>query len=403
MPQYRYEGFDASGGRVSGTVDADDRQRASTELRARGVILKSLAETSQDIDWRALIGLESSNVGLSQLEYLTAELSLLLESGVRIDRAIGILSRSAAGGELARLLGAIARDLKQGKQFSEAAAGHPAVFDPLYVNLLALGEASGRLPEVFRGLSTDLRFRRELRQKVVSAAIYPLVVATVCILSIVFILNFVVPNLQTLFTDVDDLPWYTSALLSASDLMVNWQWLIFGGVGLLIAILWQMRASPAVSDFRDRLLLEAPGLRDATAMVERIRFSSGLALMLDAGLPVDRALGLAAGNIRHALLRREMTLAIEKVRRGEPISKSLRQTRLFPDYFVSLLEVGEESGALARVFGEIASRSRDAFSAWALRLTNLLEPLLVLVMGLIVGAVVVIMMLSITSVADVSI
>jgi type II secretory pathway component PulF len=403
MPQYRYEGFDVSGGRVAGVVEAEDRQRAAVALRSRGIIIKLLVDSERDLDWRAIVGFKSSSIGLEDLEHLTAELSLLLDSGVRIDRAIGILSRSAAGGETAHLLGSISNQLKQGKQFSEAAAAHPAVFDSLYVNLLALGEASGRLPEVFRGLSTDLRFRRELRQKIVSASIYPVVVAAVCLLSIIFILNFVVPNLQTLFSDADDLPWYTSALLAASSLMINWQWLIFAGFSFLVALVWQKRGSPSVIDFRDRFLLETPGVRDATSMVERIRFCSGIALMLDAGLPVDRALGLAAGNIHHAVLRREMMLAIDQVRRGEQISKALRQTRLFPDYFISLLEVGEESGALARVFGEIASRSRDAFSAWALRLTNLLEPLLVLLMGLIVGTIVVIMMLSITSVADVSI
>jgi general secretion pathway protein F len=138
-------------------------------------------------------------------------------------------------------------------------------------------------------------------------------------------------------------------------------------------------------------------------MIERIRFCGGLGLMLDAGLPVDRALTLATGNIRHGVLRREMAMAVEKVKRGEQLSAVLRQTRIFPDYYASLLEVGEEGGELAKVFTEIARRSRDAFSAWALRLTTLLEPMLILIMGLIVGGVVVIMMLSITSVADIGV
>jgi general secretion pathway protein F len=125
--------------------------------------------------------------------------------------------------------------------------------------------------------------------------------------------------------------------------------------------------------------------------------------MLDAGLPVDRALTLALGNVRHRALRRELAAAVEKVKRGEQLSGSLRQTRVFPDYFASLLEVGEEGGELSRVFTEIARRSRNEFSDWALRLTTLLEPLLILVMGLIVGSVVVVMMLSITSVTDIGI
>jgi len=128
-----------------------------------------------------------------------------------------------------------------------------------------------------------------------------------------------------------------------------------------------------------------------------------LSLLLESGLPVDKALSLAADNVAHGEIRRELLIAIEKVKRGEQISKALRQTRLFPDYFASLVEVGEESASLDRVFREIANRSRDDFSTWAIRLTTILEPLLILIMGLIVGGVVVVMMLSITSVTDVGI
>jgi len=295
----------------------------------------------------------------------------------------------------------LAADLKQGRQLSEALAKHPEVFSSLYVNLVALGEAGGRLPAVFRGLADDLRFQRDLRQKVISASTYPIVVAGVCVVAVLFIFNFVVPNLSTLFADAAELPWYTTLLLDSSAFMRQWQWVIFAILALGAVGLWRSRSSPFVTEWKDRLLLDLPGLRDATSMVERIRFSSGLALMLEAGLPVDRALTLATGNIRHGVLRREVMLAVEKVKRGEQISRSMRQTRLFPDYFASLLEVGEESGELARVFAEISHRSRDTFSSWTLRLTTLLEPLLILIMGLIVGGVVVIMMLSITSVTEV--
>jgi type II secretory pathway component PulF len=401
MPLFRFEGFDQSGGRVSGVHEADSRASAMNDLRARGILPSELSQVDKASDWRAALGLTSEQVGLSDLEFLTAELSLLLDSGVRIDRAIGILQRAGKGSAVTRLLGSLSADLKSGKQLSEATAAHPEVFDKLYINLVALGEAGGRLPEVFRGLAEDLRFQRELRQKVISAATYPLVVAGVCIVAILFIFNFVVPNLESLFADATELPWYTAALLDSSAFMRQWQGLL--GVLLLVFgfLLWRLRHNPSVVNVVDSLLLDLPGLRDATGMIERIRFCGGLGLMLDAGLPVDRALTLATGNIRHGVLRREMAMAVEKVKRGEQLSAVLRQTRIFPDYYASLLEVGEEGGELAKVFTEIARRSRDAFSAWALRLTTLLEPMLILIMGLIVGGVVVIMMLSITSVADI--
>ena len=401
MPLYRFDGFDEAGGRVSSSVDAADSTEAMRLLRERRILVSSIAEMRPETDWREALGLSSDSIGLSDLEFLTAELSLLLDSGVRIDRALGILRRSGKSSAVSRLLSQLTDELKQGRQLSQAMEAHPAVFGKLYVNLVSLGEAGGRLPEVFKGLAEDLRFQRDLRQKVISAATYPIVVATVCIVAILFIFNFVVPNLESLFADRAELPWYTALLMSSSEFMRQWQWFLFGGIAIAGAAVWRARETVGVQDFKDRLLLDVPGLRDATATVERIRFCSGLGLMLDAGLPVDRALTLATGNIRHGLLRREVASAVEKVKRGEQISRVMRQTRIFPDYFASLLEVGEESGELARVFTEIAKRSRDDFSSWALRLTTLLEPLLILIMGLIVGGVVVVMMLSITSVADV--
>lgn len=403
MPRYRYQCFDVTGGKVSGTIESETVEKALIELRHRGWLPSSIEMVGNDLDWRAFLGIEEQKVGLADLEFFTAELSLLLESGVRIDRAIEILQRAGKSGAVGQLLRELGDELKKGKQLSEAAAARPDVFDRLYVNLVSLGEAGGRLPEVFRGLAEDLKFQRDLRQKVISAATYPVVVASVCILAILFIFNFVVPNLETLFADSTDLPWYTAMLLGASAFMRQWQWWVFAGLAVTTLLIWRSRHSPAVADFKDRLLLDTPGLREATTMVERIRFASGLGLMLDAGLPVDKALTLATGSIKHGSLRREVALAVEKVKRGEPLSKALRQTRIFPDYFASLLEVGEEGGELPRVFTEIARRSRDQFSAWALRLTTLLEPALILVMGLIVGGVVVIMMLSITSVADISV
>jgi general secretion pathway protein F len=401
MARFRYVGFDPSGGRVSGIVDAERLDLARDDLRGRGVMVSELASEGTGRDWRETLGLQTERVRLEDLEFLTSELSLLLDSGVRIDRAIGILQRTGRSGAVGRLLSAMSADLKQGRQLSEAAAEHKDVFDPLYVNLIALGEASGQLPEVFRRLADDLRFRRDIRQKVVQAATYPLVVLSVCVLALLFIFNFVVPNLATLFADAKELPWYTSALLGASSFMKQYQWALAIGLAALGALLWQARKRPSVVEFRERVAIGSPFLSEATTTVERIRFTSGLGMMLESGLPVDRALQLATGNIRHGQLRREITIAVEKVRRGEQLSGVLRQTRLFPDFYASLLEVGEESGELGKVFNEIARRSRDAFSSWTLRVTTLLEPALILLMGLIVGGVVVIMMLSITSVADI--
>jgi type II secretory pathway component PulF len=348
-----------------------------------------------------VLGLGAPQVELADLEFLTAELSLLLDSGVRIDKALLILSRGAGRPAVSQLLGVITAELKQGKQLSEALAAQSSIFSPLYVNLVAIGETGGKLPEIFRGLANDLRFQRELRQKIVAAATYPIVVAVVSVLAVLFIFNFVVPNMESLFSGSDNLPWYTSLLLDSSAFMRKWQGLVFGISAILGFALWRNRRSAGVMAWWEGLSLSLPVMRDAVIMLDRIRFSAGLSLMLQSGISVDRALLLATQNIQNRELRAEVATAVSRVTKGELLSATLRQTRLFSDYFASLVEVGEESGQLGRVFGEVAERSRDAFARVTLRFTTLLEPLLILVMGLIVGGVVVVMMLSITSVTDV--
>ena len=404
MPEFSYRGFDKAGGRVNGTVTSGDAGAALRELHGRGFVISDIAPATTSTGILQRLGLDDQGrVSIKEIEFLTSELALLLDNGVRVDRAVEILRKSGRSSAMSKLLESVSDSLKKGRQFSESLLAHPKVFDSLYVNLVSLGESSGQLPRVFRGLAEELKFRRELRQKLVSAATYPAVVAGVCVLAVLFIFNFVVPNLAGLFTDAVDLPWYTSMLLSSSEFMQQWQIPLFAAITIAALATWRQRNHPAFLRARDDFLLRAPGLRDALLTLERVRFCSGLGLLLESGLPVDKALTLAADGVAHAELRRELVIAIEKVKRGEQISRAMRQTRLFPDYFASLVEVGEESASLDRVFREISNRSRDDFSTWALRMTTILEPLLILVMGLIVGGVVVVMMLSITSVTDIGV
>ena len=400
--RFHYKGFDAAGSRITGTVDSSGAAEARAELRERGILVSEMKSAESSQDWREALGLASNRVGLAELEIITAEIGLLLQNGVRIDRALEVLRRGSSKQATRRMLDDLYQSLKQGKQFSAAAAEWPDVFDPLYLSLLSIGEASGRLSTVFSQLAEDLGFRRDLRQKIISALTYPLVIFAVCIMALLFIFNFVVPNLSSLFADYAELPWYTSALMGFSNFIQRYQLVLGGGLVVLGFVLFNLSRWPGLKARWQDFAARAPLLSDAVTMVERIRFTGGMAMMLDAGVQADRALQLASGTVESAPIRRELTIALERLRQGEGVASTLQQTRLFPDFYTSLLEVGEESGALAPVFTEIANRSRRSFSEWTQRLMSLLEPALILFMGIIVGAVVVVIMLSITSITDVA-
>ncbi len=398
MATYLYKAYDSSGAKMDGQIEANDQVVALAELKKQGLLPSEIKELKAAGN---SVFSFNQKVSLSDLEFLTSELSLLLESGVRIDKGIDIIKRTKAKPALAKLLTDISNSIKKGGSLSEAFREHEDVFDNLYCNLIELGEASGNLSEIFADLAKDLKFKRELQRKIVSSLAYPLVIFFVCILSIFFIFNFIIPKMSAMFTDVEALPWYTSAMLNTSEWMINYQGFLV--VGIILSVVGLVKASkqPAFVQWWQNTSLKLPILGHAVKTVERIRFNGGLAMMVKAGVPIDKALGLSAGNIKNQSLRREMDIAKNKVKAGSALTPALKQTSLYPDFFISLLEVGEESGNLERVFEEIANRSRQEFESWTERMTTLLEPLMILFMGGFVGGVVVMMLLSMVSINEI--
>jgi type II secretory pathway component PulF len=397
MAQFRYEVFDSAGARSSGELESVSIQQAREQLIKQGLLVKSIEE----------IGIKASGfsfsferITLADIEFLTSELSVLLDAGLKVDQGIELLRSSSKKPMLTDMLDKISKQMRSGKQLSEALVAFPKYFDPLYVNLVSIGEATGRLADVFKELSKDLGFKRELQQKVMQALTYPTVILFVCVISVLFIFNYVVPNMASLFEGQSDLPIYTLILLNSAAWLQKYQLVVAAAFLILVGALLVFRKHPLIEKMKQKLNTTIPVVKTAVVLVERIRFNSGLAMMLNAGVPVDRALQLASGNIRNMALRQEILIALAKIKRGDQLSTSLRQTRIFPDFFASLLKVGEESGQLSRIFNEIAQRSQREFSNWVTRVTSLLEPILIVVMGGIVGGVVVVMMLSITSVTD---
>jgi type II secretory pathway component PulF len=182
--------------------------------------------------------------------------------------------------------------------------------------------------------------------------------------------------------------------------MQSYQWFLIGGVVAFIVGIKIALQKGLINEQFDELLIKLPLFKSAVHQIERIRFNTSMSLMLDAGVQLDSAIELAAGTVKNKLLRSGLLSAKSKVKRGVSLTEALSASPIYPDFFISLLEVGEESGQLTPVFEEIANRSRNDFGSWTSKVTSLLEPLMILLMGGIVGSVVVVMLLSIMSVND---
>ncbi len=398
MASFSYKAFDSMGGKCDGLIEADSLSSAQLQLEKEGLLPYELKEQQSSRQGNRFF---EERVSLADLEFVTSELSLLLATGIRIDRGLDIIRKTKAKPVLAKLLSDLSQSLKKGSSLSQACRAHPKVFDGLYCNLIELGEASGDLAGTFAGLSQDLKFKRDLRKKIVSAITYPVVIFFVCVLSILFIFNVIIPKMADMFANIEQLPWYTQVMLGTSAWFNQNQSLLFLGLVTAFAGVYFASKNERIIAWWHRIVLQLPICGTAVKTVERIRFNTGLSLMLKAGVPIDKALALATGNIRNQQLHAELEVARKKVKRGNQLTPSLQQSSLYPSFYISLLEVGEESGKLETVFDEIASRSRQDFETWTDRITSLLEPLMILFMGVFVGGVVVVMMLSMISLNDV--
>jgi len=403
MAQFTYKAYDVSGAVVSGEMEAVNSGQAKELLLRDKLRPVHLVEKVVATEGIKLSFGNNNVVTLDDVEFVTAELSLLLQSGVKIDKALSVLARTKSGTALADLLQKLSNDVRKGQSLSEAMAKHPKVFDNLYINLVTIGESSGNLVEVFAGLAQDLKYRKELKSKITQAIVYPSVILLVCICSVLFIFNFVVPKLTVMFADAAELPIYTEILLGVSDWIQSYQiHLFFVVAAIAFGFRWMMQQGHFAHKFDD-IVLQLPVLKNSVNLVERIRFASSMSLMLNSDVKLDQALVLSAGSVKNRVIARNLSGVKDKVRKGESITIALKQSGLFPDLFMSLLEVGEESGKMAPVFDEIAGRSRTEFSNWTDKMTSLIEPLMILFMGGIVGSVVVVMMMSIVSVNDIGI
>jgi len=396
--EFEYKAIDSHGARHQGTIEAENKADAQKKLQLQDLHPMSIQAIQKGT---GLASLFSQKVSLDQLEFFTSELSLLLESGIRVDKGIDIIRQSNANPVLNRLLNQISSALKKGASLSEAFAVHEELFGPLYISLLKIGETSGNLPDVLNRLADDLKFQKDLRAQISAALTYPAVIFCVCIMAVYFVLTFIVPKMAGIFTDLTLAPWYTQVIIKTSNFFVDYQVVIIGGVVAAIVALGYSLKKPEVKSWFYVKASHLPGIGNIILTSERIRFSQSMAMMLDAGLQLDTTLELTANTLKHQELKRDAKQALKQLKSGKQLSQVLAKTRIFPDFFLSIIKVGEETGRLPRVFKEIASRSKSDLEQVISKLTTVLEPIMLVFMGGFVGGIVISMLMSMVSINDV--
>lgn len=332
---------------------------------------------------------------------LTSELAVLLRAGLPIDRALKVQLDMCQKASLSALLNHLLNTVKGGKPLSRGLEEYPELFGGFYVNMVRSGEASGRLGEVLERLSEYLERSREVRSTVVSALIYPAILAVVAVLSVAVMLGFVVPQFEALFADMGDaLPGMTRAVIALGDAVKDWGWLmlLLGAGGVFALRRWL--ATPAGSHWRDRNLLGLPLLGEVLFKYEVARFSRTLGTLLSNGVPLLQAIGIALSTVGNGLVRRSLDILPPAVKAGRRMSDTLAESGAFTPMVVQMVRVGEESGRLDEMMLELARVYDRDVEAGVKRSLTLLEPLLILVMGGLIAVIIISILMGILSVND---
>ena len=335
--------------------------------------------------------------------YFTQELSTLLTSGVPVDRALSITSELTSRTAFRVIVSDILRVLKGGKSLADSLATHPDYFSDLYVNMVRAGEASGSLATVFERLSEFEKSRDELRNYIISSMIYPALLACVGLGSILLLMNFVVPRFASIFADSHlKVPVPTQIMLEASRFVQTWWWV---AVGALVLSFGAFKSFTSTSEGRmkwDKLRLRIPLLGDAMLKAETSRMARAMSTLVANSVPLVQSLGISAGILTNRYIARALAEVAQGVKRGEGLATPMRKAAVFPPLAAHLLTVGEETGKLDQMFARMADIYENETRSAVRRFTSLFEPLVILGMGIVVGALVLSMLLGITGINDVS-
>jgi general secretion pathway protein F len=336
--------------------------------------------------------------------FFTQELSTLLTSGIPLDRAIGITAELTEQNSFRAIVLDVLRVLKGGKPLAESLATHPDYFSDLYINMVRAGEASGSLAIIFERLSDFERSRDDLRNYIISSMIYPALLTAVGLGSIFILLNFVVPRFSSIFSDSHlKIPVPTMMMLEASHIVQTYWWMAASALAALGIGFRVYTRTVAGRLWWDGARLKIPMLGDALLKAETSRFARSMATLVANTVPLVQSLAISAATLNNKTLSEALTGVAQGVKRGEGIAAPVRKAGVFPPLVAHLLTVGEETGHLDTMFARMADIYESDTRSAIKRFTSVFEPIVILVMGVMVGTLILSMLLAITSINDVAI
>lgn len=387
MPNFEYTIKDATGSLIPGTSEAENEEILRRRLTEQGF---SVVDIKQIKGGKKKVG-GFGGVKKSDLSIVCRQFSTMIDAGVNLVRCLGVLAEQASNPKLKAILNDVQSEVEGGQTLSRALEKYPNVFDRLFIGLVNAGEVGGALEESLQRLSQFLESDVKLRRKVKAAMTYPAIIMIFATGVVIGLMTFVLPQFMTLFVDlgIKDLPAPTAILRGCSNFMVQkWYWMLLILVTFFIAVKLFLRTKVGRRIF-DRMKLKAPVFGKLNHKVALARFSRTLATLLASGVGILQAMETVAGTVSNDIISDAILEARARIREGDRIGEPLAKSKLFPPMVVQMISIGEESGSLDPMLSKIADFYEDEVDAALASLTSAIEPVLIVMLGGVVGFIVI--------------
>ncbi|MBW2575799.1 MAG: type II secretion system inner membrane protein GspF [Deltaproteobacteria bacterium] len=393
MPVYEYTALDTKGKTVSGIINAESSGTARQKLRASRNFPVSIKEVRDTAAIKAPSSVSIiryfARVKPYEVSMMTRQLATLVGAGFPLVSALDTLIPQTRSQVFKKILAKIKDSIVEGNSFAQSLSLYPGTFSSLYVNMVMAGETSGALEIVLERLADITEKQQALKHRIRSALAYPILMSLIGTLVLFLLLTFIVPSITSIFTDMNQtLPAPTLFLISISNFFKIYWWIIFIVIGLMLLTLRMTQKTVKGHYFFDKIKLLLPGFGILTKKLAVARFARTLGSLLENGISMLPALGIVKNIVENVLIADIIEEASQEVGKGQGLGSALAESKIFPDLSVQMIKVGEQSGELEAMLNKIADVFENEVETSVMSMTSLLEPVMILIMGIIVGFIV---------------
>ena len=390
MTKYTYTAIDKTGKRATGSLEGTTVEAVKTSLRNRGLRPLSV-KANNNLLTKSPLSAANKRVKLKDLMIFTRQLSTMINAGVPLVRSLATLQLQTENPGFQKHIAAVTKDVEGGMAFADALEKHPRVFSPIYINMVRAGEAGGILDEILKKLAIQQEKDAHIRAKFKGAMTYPIILLSITTIVFIGLMVVVMPKLGKIILDLGGpnakLPPLTQAMLAISHFMTAYWFIIVGGTIALVAFLKRYTATPTGRRRKDQFLMRIPILNDIIKKVAIARFARIFASLMSAGVNVVDAITITSKAIGNAVIEDELIEASKAVINGQQLSVPLANSKILPPIVSQMMAVGEETGQTDEILIKVADFYEEEVNTVVESLSSILEPIMIVVMGTMVGLI----------------